>query len=193
MKILTTQIISVILSVWSFPALATPIYSIRSNEDVFFYKHSVTNDGLRSWPFLGVNALINKPQPTPSSQVSFSLPTTTLIAQTPLSFRSWEGSWNLAWQYDGKWYESAMTLRADQFGIEGDYELGSLKGTFVNGSFTQVEGEFINTSGTGADCPSGKQGGWFSFNLANNGKHMRGWWDICGKGKRMQWKADKRS
>jgi len=109
-----------------------------------------------------------------------------------MSFRDWEGFWDLTWEYEGKWYGKVLELKSDQAGIAGDYVLGTLKGTFVGNDFSNVTGEFANITGTGADCPSGKQGGLFSLTLAQDGESMSGWWDICGVGKKRQWKADKR-
>ena len=109
-----------------------------------------------------------------------------------LSFHDWEGSWSLQWEYEGQWYEKPMTLTADQSGITGEYGLGTVKGTYENGDISTVTGEYTNTSGTGVDCPSGKQTGSFTLNLKRGGKSMEGWWDICGKGTQRRWKAEKR-
>jgi hypothetical protein len=188
------QTIPVILSLWSFHALATPTYAIKSSGDIFFYRHAVTNGGTSNWLVSGLNVWERKTLSTPSaSQMSSPRPIPILVAQTLPSFRDWEGSWVAQWQYQGKSYETPMTLKANWFGIEGDYGDGTLKGTFVNGNFTQIEGEYINTAGTGVDCPSGNQSGWFIFNLSNDRKQLHGWWDVCGKGKRMRWDAQKSS
>jgi hypothetical protein len=110
-----------------------------------------------------------------------------------LSFRDWQGFWNLQWEYHGKWYEKIMNLRSDQSGIAGEYELGTLKGTFVRGDASKVAGEYTNTAGSGVDCSSGKQGGQFTLTLASGGRSMDGWWDVCGdQGTRRKWKADRR-
>jgi TIR domain len=107
----------------------------------------------------------------------------------------WQGSWYLQWEYEGKWSSQKMTLRSHQSGIDGNYEIGTLEGTFAHGDFSKVTGEFINTAGTGVNCLSGnlygKQGGSFSFTLANDGRSMDGWWNVCGEGKRWRWKADR--
>src|SRR5580765_3693162 len=60
-------------------------------------------------------------------------PTPTRAATNILSFRDWEGSWELKWQFNGDWYEKPMTVRATQTGIAGDYVLGILQGRFVQG------------------------------------------------------------
>ncbi|WP_035138405.1 tachylectin-related carbohydrate-binding protein, partial [Fischerella muscicola] len=54
MKSLKALAISVILSLWSFPALANPIYAIKSDGDMLFYKHTGTDDGSPTWPIQGV-------------------------------------------------------------------------------------------------------------------------------------------
>ncbi len=41
-------------------------------------------------------------------------------------------------------------------------------------------------------CRSGKQAGFFSLTLADDGKSMEGWWDVCGEGRKWVWKADRR-
>lgn len=125
-----------------------------------------------------------------AAATALTLPPTPIL--NILSFRDWEGTWNLQWEYDGQWYGKPLKLRSGQAGIDGDYVLGALEGTFVHGDFSKVTGAFTNTSATGVDCPSGKQGGLFSFTLANDGRSMDGWWDVCGTGKKRIWKADKR-
>jgi len=148
-------------------------------------------------PAPDLNTAITDPKPSPTSTRS-SDPTpaeTTQPAPTSapdrLSFRDWEGSWNLQWEYEGQWYGKTMTVTSNRFGIEGNYEIGRLKGTYVNGDVSKVTGEIVNTSGTGITCPSGEQTGSFSLNLTNGGRSMAGWWDICDKGTRWKWKADK--
>jgi len=115
-------------------------------------------------------------------------------AQNVLSFRDWQGSWELRWEFpEGKWQDPVtMSLSSDQSGIRGDYGLGPINGAFVDGDFSKVTGEFTNTSGTGTDCQAGKQGGSFSFTLKNGGRSMDGWWDVCSKGKKYRWQANKR-
>lgn len=123
-------------------------------------------------------------------------------AQNVLSFLAWQGSWNIHWQYDGKDYKAEMKLRSDQFGITGEYKdgntkLGTLKGTFVGGDFSQVTGEFTNPDGTGEKCQSGKQAGkrggsfYLFLDPAKGGKSMTGWWDLCTVGKQFRWDAEK--
>ena len=110
-----------------------------------------------------------------------------------LSFRDWEGSWDMEWEFEGQWYGKPMKLSADQLGISGDYVLGTLKGSFVGGGVSKVNGEITNVTGTGKTCYSGKQEGAFSLTLSNDGKNMDGWWDVCSEGKKYKWKAVKRS
>jgi hypothetical protein len=111
--------------------------------------------------------------------------------KTILSFRDWEGSWDLQWEFEGQWYGKSMKVSADQSGIAGDYVLGTLKGSFVGRDFSKATGAITNVTGTGTTCPSGKQEGVFSFTLSNDGKSMDGWWDVCGEGKKYEWKAAK--
>jgi TIR domain len=110
-----------------------------------------------------------------------------------LSFRDWEGSWDLQWEYEGQWYGKPMKLSADRLGIAGDYVLGTLKGSFVGGEISKVTGEIKNVTGTGTTCRSGEQGGQFSLALSSDGKSLDGWWDVCGEGKKYKWNAVKRS
>lgn len=110
-----------------------------------------------------------------------------------LSFRDWEGSWNLEWEFEGQWYGKPMELSADRSGISGDYVLGTLKGSFVGSDFSNVKGEITNVTGTGKTCYSGKQEGAFLLTLSNDGKSIDGWWDVCSEGTKYQWKAVKRS
>jgi hypothetical protein len=109
-----------------------------------------------------------------------------------LSFRDWEGYWNLKWEWAGKWYETTMQLNSSQFGITADYGFGTLEGAFVNGDITKVTGQYTNNYITVKACASGKQGGSFSLTLEYDGRSMSGWWDLCGDGNNMAWKADKR-
>ena len=133
-------------------------------------------------------ALINRPPtPAPTLPQAASSPTPT---PTPLSFSDWEGVWDLQWNFEGNSDVSKMILRVDQSGIEGEYKYGTVKGNFVDTS--KVQGEYINTAGTGTTCSDGRQTGLFSLNMSIGGKYMNGFWDVCGKGKRYEWKADKR-
>jgi len=109
------------------------------------------------------------------------------------SFQDWQGSWNLQWELEGTWSGKTMSLKSHQAGIFGDYEIGLIEGSFVDGDFTEVTGEYTNTAGTGQDCSYGKQGGRFLFKMSNDGTRMDGWWDVCGEGKKREWKADKRN
>jgi hypothetical protein len=109
-----------------------------------------------------------------------------------MTFRDWEGSWDLKWEFEGQTYGRVMNLKSGQSGIAGDYEVGILDGRFVAGDFSKVSGEITNTTNTGTTCSSGKQSGVFSLTLASDGKSMEGWWDVCGEGTRWPWKAAKR-
>ena len=109
-----------------------------------------------------------------------------------LSFRDWKGAWDLEWEYQGKWYGKVMELEATPTGITGDYVLGVLNGRFVQGDVARVSGEITNVTNTGSTCSSGRQGGFFSLNLARDGRTMEGWWDVCGEGRKWAWKAKKR-
>jgi outer membrane cobalamin receptor len=112
------------------------------------------------------------------------------------SFRNWEGSWNLVYEYQGKSYSQVMTLKPTQTTLFGDYVVGILEGQFVQGDFSKVAGDITNTTNTGSTCRSGKhsgkQGGSFSLTLARDGRSIYGWWDVCGEGQKWSWKADKR-
>jgi hypothetical protein len=108
-----------------------------------------------------------------------------------VTFRDWEGSWDLKWEFEGRTYGKVLKVKSGQSGIAGDYEVGILDGHFVAEDFSKVSGEFTNTANTGTTCSSGKQSGVFSLTLASDGKTMEGWWDVCGEGRR-PWKAAKR-
>jgi hypothetical protein len=110
-----------------------------------------------------------------------------------LSFHDWEGSWDLQWEYAGQWYGKPLQLSADRLGIAGDYVLGTLKGSFVEGNASNVTGNYMNETGTGVTCGTGKQEGVFWLVLSSDGKSMDGWWDVCGEGKKYKWKTVKRS
>jgi len=107
------------------------------------------------------------------------------------SFRDWQGSWNLRWEFEGTWDGRTLNLNSHPSGITGNYEIGTLEGTFVGGDFSRVTGTITNTSNTGTDCPSGKQEGLFSLTLSSGGTAMDGWWDVCGKGTKYAWKANR--
>jgi hypothetical protein len=130
-----------------------------------------------------------------SSPTETATPNTRQKSPEEAMREDWQGSWNLQWEYQEKWSSKKMTLRSHPSGIVGDYEIGTIEGTFVPGDFHKVTGEFINTAGTGITCQagnlSGKQAGLFSFTLANDGRSMEGWWNVCGEGKWWRWKADK--
>jgi hypothetical protein len=129
------------------------------------------------------------PAPAPPEHTQ---PPSTGAARNILSFRDWEGSWDLKWQFNGDWYEKVMTVTATQTGIAGDYVLGTLQGQFVQGDVSRVSGEITNTTNTGTTCKTGQQAGLFQLTLANDGRHVEGWWDVCGEGTKWAWKADKR-
>ena len=112
--------------------------------------------------------------------------------QNILSFRDWEGSWDLEWEFQGKWYGKVMEVSATQSGITGDYVLGILEGEFVRGDVSRASGTITNVTSTGSTCKSGKQAGFFSLTLAADGRSMAGWWDVCGEGRKWTWKAKKR-
>ena len=118
--------------------------------------------------------------------------TTTTEPKNILSFRDWEGSWDLQWEFNGQWYGKIMKLTSDRLGIAGDYILGTLKGSFINGDVSKATGEIKNVTGTGTNCRSGEQTGLFALTLSNDGRSMDGWWDVCGEGKKYRWKAVKR-
>ena len=50
MRILNTLAALVLLALWSVSASATPIYAIKDDGDMLFYKHTGTDDGSASWP-----------------------------------------------------------------------------------------------------------------------------------------------
>ena len=109
-----------------------------------------------------------------------------------MTFRDWEGAWNLKWEFDRNWYERVMMVKAGESGITGDYVNGILEGRFATGDFSKVVGEITNTTGTGTTCASGKQTGSFVLTLAKDGQSMEGWWDVCSEGMKWPWKADRR-
>jgi hypothetical protein len=110
-----------------------------------------------------------------------------------LSFRDWEGLWDLQWEFEGQWYGKPMRLNADRQGIAGDYVLGTLKGSFDRANVLNATGIFTNTTNTGATCRSGKQEGEFLLMLSDDGKTINGWWNVCGEGKKYKWNAVKRN
>jgi hypothetical protein len=51
MKLITVKLTLAILALWPFSALAqTPIYAIKQNGDMLFYKYAGTADGSFNWP-----------------------------------------------------------------------------------------------------------------------------------------------
>jgi hypothetical protein len=50
MRIVTALATLVILGLWSFSAMATPVYAITEGGDMLFYKHIGTADGSPNWP-----------------------------------------------------------------------------------------------------------------------------------------------
>ena len=50
MRILNTLAALVLLAVWSVSASAAPIYAIKDDGDMLFYKHTGTDDGSATWP-----------------------------------------------------------------------------------------------------------------------------------------------
>src|SRR5438034_11727442 len=52
MRILNTLAALVLLALWSVSASATPIYAIKDDGDMLFYKHTGTDDGSASWPIM---------------------------------------------------------------------------------------------------------------------------------------------
>ena len=112
--------------------------------------------------------------------------------QIVLTFRDWEGTWDLQWLYEEKRYKREMTVEAELSGISGDYQNGTLEGRFLNDDFSRVVGEITNTTRTGVTCDSGKQTGSFLLILAKDGRSMEGWWDVCGEGMKWPWQATKR-
>jgi hypothetical protein len=109
-----------------------------------------------------------------------------------LTFRDWQGSWNLQFEFEGKWYPQPMTVRSNERGITGDYGIGRISGEYAGGDVSKVTGQLENTAGTGTTCASGKQTGSLSLVLESGGKSMSGLWDVCGAGKKYHWKAEKR-
>jgi hypothetical protein len=110
-------------------------------------------------------------------------------SQLVLTFRDWEGSWDLKWEFNGQWYERPLSVKAAPSGITGDYVNGSLEGRFADGDFSKVTGEIANTTNTGTTCSSGRQTGSFMLALAADGRSMEGWWDVCSEGTKWVWKA----
>jgi hypothetical protein len=106
------------------------------------------------------------------------------------SFSDWQGVWRLQWEFEGKWYEKPMTIRAGPVGITGTYELGAFKARFAKGDFSNVAGQYTTTNGV--TCSSGRQEGRMAWTMDADGRHLSGWWDVCGAGTRWAWRADKR-
>lgn len=122
--------------------------------------------------------------PTPAPPVETSATPRALTA------KDWEGAWQLRWEYAGKWFGPIpMQITSNGNGANGQYGTGNFRGSFVGGDYARVSGMFENTAGTAVDCGGGKQGGRFSFTMADDGKSMKGWWDLCGKGEKFQWRA----
>ncbi len=94
----------------------------------------------KSWTLplgLGILAIglafnfMSKPVGAPVASLASS-PASAASAHPPdqVSFRSWQGAWNLQFEYDGQWNAKTMTIQSDPSGIQGDYELGRLKGVY---------------------------------------------------------------
>jgi hypothetical protein len=110
-------------------------------------------------------------------------------SQLVLTFRDWEGSWDLKWEFNHEWYARPLSVKAAPSGISGGYVNGILDGRFADGDFSKVTGEITNTTNTGTTCSSGKQTGSFMLALAADGRSMEGWWDVCSEGTKWPWKA----
>src|SRR6266487_1232962 len=52
MRLFNTLAALVLLAVWSVSASAGPIYAIKDDGDMLFYKHTGTDDGSASWPIM---------------------------------------------------------------------------------------------------------------------------------------------
>ncbi|GEM21678.1 hypothetical protein IB75_06735 [Nitrosococcus oceani C-27] len=50
MRILNALTTVVVLTLWSFSASATSIYTITESGDMLFYKYAGYNDGSANWP-----------------------------------------------------------------------------------------------------------------------------------------------
>ena len=50
MSIVNALATVVVLALWSFSALATPVYAITENGDMLFYKHTGADGGSADWP-----------------------------------------------------------------------------------------------------------------------------------------------
>jgi hypothetical protein len=126
-----------------------------------------------------------KPQPTP-----VPAPEPVPVAKPALAPKDWEGVWQLRFQYAGNWSDDkTMKVRAGANRVSGSYDIGNFSGAFSGNDHSRISGEFVNTAGTGVDCPNGKQGGRFTFTLSEDAKTMSGWWDVCGQGQKWPWKA----
>lgn len=107
------------------------------------------------------------------------------------SFRDWEGSWNMTFEFEGEWRPAQMIIKATDSGIRGSYDYGRLEGTFDRTDISRATGQIENTTGTGRTCSSGRQTGSFSLTLAVDARSMAGWWDVCSTGPKYRWKATK--
>jgi hypothetical protein len=125
------------------------------------------------------------PQPIPVP-IAEPLP----VAKPALAPKDWEGVWQLRFQYAGNWSDDkTMKVRAGANRVSGSYDIGNFSGAFSGNDHSRISGEFVNTAGTGVDCPNGKQGVRFTFTLSEDAKTMSGWWDVCGQGPKWPWKA----
>jgi hypothetical protein len=144
---------------------------------------------LASLVVLGVGAYMgSQTVAVPVGSAELERPIETRTAQAP----DWEGSWDLVWEYDRQSFVKPMKLSADLLGITGDYEVGTLKGAFVDGDVSKVTGEIRNVTNTGVTCSSGQQSGRFYFELSSDGRSMKGWWSICDERTQHHWSAVKR-
>ncbi len=126
-----------------------------------------------------------QPEPTPTPA-----PEPKPATKPALAAKDWEGVWQLRFQYNKNWSDDKiMKVRATPSRVSGHYDIGNFSGTFSGGDYSRISGEFVNTAGTGVDCPNGKQGGHFMFTLSEDAKTMSGWWDVCGQGQKWPWKA----
>ncbi|MCP9771576.1 toll/interleukin-1 receptor domain-containing protein [Synechococcus sp. Tobar12-5m-g] len=141
--------------------------------------------------------ITSKPQVTTQPQVASKHQ----VKPQTSPFHNWEGSWGLQFEFNGAWSnELKMTLSSDQHGIEGNYRgldinrrltSGKITGTFVGGNISKIAGTYINTSGTGQDCPSGRQEGLFLLSLSADGRNMNGTWGFCGHDREWQLRAQR--
>ena len=120
------------------------------------------------------------------------VPAPTTTVERPLSSSSWEGAWNLRFEFQGNWSKRPLNIEATQSGVTGDYGLGTLEGRF--GKETSLQSTAQSRTRRTPAQPVGRANRRARFRSLwqRIGRSMAGWWDVCSEGHKWAWEADRR-